>query len=349
MFLGLLINAGIVLLFSQLPPELQSGVDLSAQITALSKFSLQGYQHKVTSKLKSCREYRHESDSQLAMISEVLSEHEKLREKYFSALVEGISKPAILESSGEYFPERKAMEKSIDRVSEFSVKLVVRPNPDRVQRFTTLLDQHVHSLASLQVGDVFLKWEGEGLVLPSFLDTKPRLKCDLNSENQWKVFVAQKQPAISSAVEELDQAKQVDVIVDLTTKKDHLLTDLIAVVAKYNRNKTHDNRRCNNYHFISEALKALEVKCPDYLNKSLRQYLKGLKKRKDSSIPSTFDSHAELDAHVMHRADVELLGAADVEYLLGVYFQFHLMDWSAGGGGRRWSCRCSSCVMATIV
>lgn len=319
---------------------LQVNEDIADQRSALEKFSSQGFKHQVMEKLrKSTQQDQHAHD-----FSEVLSEHESLRAKYFSGLIEGVSKPAVLEAT-ERRHNAETASKNLSRVCKFSVRLVFQVRDCSSRSLSEIMNLPLHTLAALQIGNIFLKWNEQGLVIPCFQDTRPRLKNDLNAESQWKTFVAQKQPAISSAVEELDRAKQVDVMYDLTTKKDRLLHSLIAVIVKYNRSKEYNRLRCNNSHFISDALRALEVRCLTDLNSTLQQYMYRQKKNRSDTIPNEFKSHYNLDTYVFENVDVCQLGQADVDHLLGQYFHFHCGDWISSGKSMEWSCKEDSCQM----
>ena len=223
---------------------------------------------------------------------------------------------------------KKRMEHRVSSACALPIKLILTPlhrGGRAVKKFASLLEMQFGPLhASLRVGQVILEWNDSNLVTPYHCDHAERLvQVSLESYSKWTESVRQQHSDFKRTTEELDFSGEVEQIFVIASKKKEMIDKLIEVVVKYNRYYFYNLIDRNCQHFVMDCLDALEVKFPKELNGGLRDYFNKLVKGRSPSIPKMFKTHAHLDDYVKEQS-LETMSQHDLEYLLALYFRFHL-------------------------
>ena len=141
----------------------------------------------------------------------------------------------------------------------------------------------------------------------------------------------------------------------VTSEKKQLIDALINVIIKYNKNYYYHLFSRNCQHFVIDALKALKVEQPTAFTGDLKGYFKALKKGRTPSIPEKFETHGDLDKYVIQMQtdnDIARITQQDLEFLLALYFQFHLESKKLLGKDRtaleKWKCEEEECQIGEI-
>ena len=223
---------------------------------------------------------------------------------------------------------KKRMEHRVSSACALPIKLILTPlhrGGRAVKTFASLLAMQFGPLhTSLRVGQVILEWNDSNLVTPYHCDHAERLvQVSLESYSKWTESVRQQHSDFKRTIEELDFSGEVEQIFVIASKKKEMIDRLIEVVVRYNRYYFYNLIDRNCQHFVMDCLDALEVKFPKELNGGLRNYFKMLAKGRSPSIPKMFKTHAHLDDYVKEQS-LESMSQHDLEYLLALYFRFHL-------------------------
>ena len=129
------------------------------------------------------------------------------------------------------------------------------------------------------------------------------------------------------AAQETNNFEEIELVHKLSSKKRGLIDSLLTLVIQYNKHYYYNlfDRNCQN--FVLDALKILEISIPKELPGNLGGYYKALVKGKTPSIPSLFETHSSLDEYIMDKMREGVVGEMpqhDLEFLLALYFRFHL-------------------------
>ena len=223
-----------------------------------------------------------------------------------------------------------------------TVKLEMQPiissgNYGLQGQVTSLLLRNYGSLhASILVADtVVLEWNTAGLVVPG---GKPIIDSagDDGGAN----------PAGEGAAGAMD-ADELSVVVEeefeATVAKKTYVDRIIAVIVKYNKFCEYDPILRNCQAFIADVFKELKLKVPTALEGRLGQYYKQLKESQAKKCKKV-STHEELDAYVEGCLEREL-PAQTMEYLLVLYFRFHIVSLTSSTNPKRWSCERRDCLL----
>lgn len=299
---------------------------------------------------------------------ETLTAIELFREKYdcFQAIVEEPSKQLAIGASQDkvlidqtQLHFREATGKVSERYEmfcKFPVKLVLRVKPTQrgTARSGDVVEAPLH--AALLVSDHLFEWDESSLVIPSKVNiTKlPALTTGILHGSEWFTYIlnqrAKLDATISSPPDQLHN-QEINLMFDLTTKRDDLINSVIKTVVNYNRNKVYHHRKCNNRHFIRDVTRALGVKKLPAFGVSLKQQLEKSRRRCNRTLSRTeLANHANLDAYVSDLDDETLndLGIVDLEYLVGKYFHYHVESWELCPDPDQWSCQEVNCQLAKL-
>jgi len=269
-------------------------------------------------------------------LAEVLSDQELMWTTYFSGMLdncidvveENLEEGKFkLVGSSEQQNGKQRMEKRLARACDLPIKLILTPlhhGGKAVKKFADLLDMKFGALhASLRVGHVILEWSDNSLVTPYLCDYVERLiQVSLESYGKWTESVSQQHGQFMKTAEELDFSGEVEQVYVIASKKKEMIDRLIEVVVQYNRFGFYNviDRNCQD--FVMDCLKALGVEIPKGLKGDLRDYYKTLEKGRSPSIPN-FKNHDDLNKYASD-CNVSSLTPHDLEYLLAMYFRFHL-------------------------
>ena len=334
------------------------------QVVAIQTHTPKGYYSKVMTKLRKLPEYAEKPDLELHDLAEALTEVESFRANYecFRAVVETPIETLTLELSlDKDLVDQTQLQRSVatnkvaeryKRVCQFPVKLVLRVKPS--QRDRSVREASLH--AALLVSDHLFEWDERSLIIPKKVDftKQPALTTGILYGSEWFTYVVQRQSRLNDVLSSPPgtlHEKEVDLMFELTTKKDDLIKSVIKSVIDYNRHKKYHNRLCNNRHFIQDVTAALGVKKLPAFGASLKQQL-GKTERQCSQKVSRADltTHDNLDVYVSGLSEEQLceLSVVDLEYLVGKYFQFHVEDWERSLAPDQWTCQQRNCQLTRI-
>ena len=216
-------------------------------------------------------------------------------------------------------------------------------------KFASLLEaQYGATHAALLIGNrkdgyLSFEWDSTSLVIPQFYE-RPDCVFMAKIHSNFDSVHLQLDDQMQAAGRQLDYNEQIDVLFDATTMKSKLIDNLIELIVQYNKYYYFHSFSRNCQTFVTDALKALNIKNPHNFTGRLKEYFERLKKGLPKKPPS-FRSHAELDSHVQSN-----IGGAtphDLEYFLCMYFHFHLSSRSQSGDPN-WRCEVESCQMANV-
>ena len=292
-------------------------------------------------------------------LAEMLTSEEKLRANYFAGIVEGTAEALTLSASNDYkrvknlqLPPSQARQHSDERlqtISSLSMKLLLRTHPVRGQG--PILDDPLQ--AYLQIENLTLQWNDSSLVVPSeastLLGSQPIYKASLHL-SEWSAFVNKQEPRRQLAIDNRDHGLEVELIYELTKKRDTLISSLIRVIVEYNRNKQYNNRRCNNQHFIKDVCRAVGIKPFPEICTTFKQQLSKLKPSR--RMRRNFATHQELDTFVreeIQNGSVASYKSYDLDFLIGQYLRFHITSWdeSQDPQGQR-KCQVDNCQLEEL-
>ena len=217
-------------------------------------------------------------------------------------------------------------------------------------KFATLVEaQYGATHAALLIGNrkdgyLAFEWDSTSLVLPQFHETPEcvfmaKIPSDFDSVHH------QLDDQMQVAGRQLNYNDQIDLLFEATTLKSKLLDKLIELVLRYNKYYYFHSFSRNCQHFVTDAMKAMNIKNPHNFTGRLKEYFEQLKKGLPKKPPS-FRSHAELDAHV--QANIGEATPHDLEYFLCMYFHFHFSNRSQSGDSAQWQCEVESCQMINV-
>ena len=315
-------------------------------------------------KLRVMPEYAEKPDGDLHDLVEALTEVESFRAKYecFRAIVETPIETLTMELSlDKNLIDRTQLQQSVatnkvaeryERVCKFPVKLVLRVKPS--QCGSSVSDASLH--AALLISDHLFEWDERSLVIPKKVDftKQPTLTTRILHGSEWFTYVIQKRSRLDKVLTSPPGAlheNEVDLMFELTTKKDDLIKSVIKSVTDYNRHKQYHKKSCNNRHFIQDVTGALGVKKLPAFGASLKQQLEKSKRQCSRKLSrANLTTHENLDVYVSGLGEEELyeLAVVDLEYLVGKYFFFHVEQWEQSQAPDQWTCQQRNCQLTKV-
>lgn len=214
--------------------------------------------------------------------------------------------------------------------SKFHLKLQLKPivysgHYGLQGQVTSLLLRNYGSLhASLLVGDaIVLEWNTSGLVIPTGKPIPSVVR-----PTGVKTLLSSPNDVIEHEFE-------------ATIAKKELVDKIISFIVQYNTMCFFDPIMRNCQTFVSDVLKKLDYPPHPKLEGNLVPYYDQLKKSQKKKVKE-FHTHAELDAHVQDCLERDL-PTATLEYLLVLYFRFHMISLTECERPDRWSCEHDNC------
>ena len=334
------------------------------QKMAIQSHTPKGYYSKVTTKLRELPKYAGREDEELHDLVEALTGVEPFRAKYecFQAIVESPIETLVLESSEDkHLMDQTQLQHSVatgkvaqryKKVCEFPVKLVLRVKPARCS--SSVGEYSLHT--ALLISDHLFEWNETSLVIPKVVDFSKQLTLTTRVlyGSEWFTYItcqrSKLEETITSPPDSLHK-DEMDLIFELTAKKDDLIMSVIKVIIDYNQNRVYHDRMCNHRHFIQDVTRALGVnKLPDF-GASIKQQLDKSKGQCSRKLSRTdLATHTDLDTFVGDLGERKLseLAVVDLEYLLGMYFHFHVESWESSPSPDQWTCQERNCQLTHI-
>ena len=337
------------------------------QQDAIQAHTPKGYYSKVMGKLQKLTEHATKPAHELHSLVEALTEVESYRANYecFRVIVEVPSETLAIESlEDKYLVDQTQLHHSTatdkvvaryERVCKFPVKLVlcIKPAP-RGSPSRSVSDASLH--AAVLISDHLFEWDERSLVIPKKVDftKQPALTTGILYGSEWFTYIVQQRSRLEGAITSPPDSlhkQEIDLMFELTTKKDDLLKSVIKTVISYNRNKMYDPRSCNNRHFILDVTKALGIKKLPAFGASLKQQLEKSNRQCSRKLSrADLSTHINLDVYVISLSEEKLheLTVVDLEYLVGKYFFFHVDDWEQSLAPDQWTCQHKNCQLAQL-
>ena len=218
-------------------------------------------------------------------------------------------------------------------------------------KFASLLEaQYGATRAALLIGNDKVgywsfEWTFSSLIVPERYE-KPECVFMARVPSEVNLVHSQLDGRMQAAAQRLDYNEQTDLLFEASVVKSKMLDNLIKLVLEYNKHFYFHTFSHNSQHFVSDAMKAMNIKNPHNFTGRLKEYFEQLKKGLPKKPPS-FRSHAELDAHV--QANIGEATPHDLEYFLCMYFHFHFSSRSQSlGDPNQWQCEIGSCEMSNV-
>ena len=223
---------------------------------------------------------------------------------------------------------RQRMDHRAANVCSLPIKLILTPlrrGRTLVKAFASHLEMQFGPLhAALQVGQVILEWNDSHLVTPYQCAYEDRLiQVNLEKHSRWVDSVKQHRGQLERATEDLNLTGQMEQVFLIAARKKEMIDALIEVIITYNRSYYYNLIDRNCQHFVMDALDALGIKLPKEFTGGLRNYYKAVIKGRNPKIPKEFKTHRDLDKYVEEQ-DLDSMTQHDLEYILAMYFRFHL-------------------------
>lgn len=335
---------------------------------AFESHAPKGYYSRVAVKLRQVPKYAEMSDQEIHCMVEMLTSVEEFRASYkcFQDIVEAPSEGLAIDASSDkelvdrtqLHPEQATgkIAERYEKICKFPVKLVlcVKPNRPSQEPPGSVVESSLH--AALLVSDHLFEWDKSSLVIPRKTDLarQPALTTGILYESEWFTYIVRQrsklEATISSPPDRIHD-QEINLMFDLTTKKDDLVKSVLRVVVNYNQNKTYDQKKCNNQHFIGEVTKALGVKKLPAFGASLKQQLEQSKQQCSRALArAQLTNHVLLDEYICNIGEEKLrdLTVFDLEYLVGKYFHYHVEAWERSADPDQWCCQEAKCQLNNI-
>ena len=308
----------------------------SAKVAAKKRQSAQLAQ--VKDKLHAHCDYRSCSEEELESLADDLTMEAGV-EIHFGQMMAGLS------TSVEGEDAKVASELARDCVvylllsgPEGSRTLVRRTNDEHY----TALFQAVHGpqRVALVIGDVKLEWDRSNLVIPTQVNIAELAQLCGGDRPSSGIYSMGTAGTEDSPLSPFSFCRQLRLTPGATVSG--AIRSLIRLIVRYNRTCYYDPLRRNAAQFCADGMSAMKVVSALEIGVHLRDYQTALKQ--SSGVPSSFDSHASLDAFVGKNRDT-IRNQVDIERLLCLYVCFHLGDsgWQCG------SCKAGmTCNMAVL-
>ena len=309
-----------------------------------------------------------QAEAETQPLAEVLVDPALLWDHFFSGIMDNTADAVedIAVEHGEVFCHplevrhaKKRGEWRFNDICNFPLKLNLTPLRGRsiANTFTSILETHFGPLhVSLQLGGVVLEWNDTNLVIPhpcAYEDQVVQL--DMQPHSEWVEYIAEYYTTMRTAAQELDFPKQIELTYKIAVKKkDLIINALIRLVVRYNSHFYYDVIYRNSQCFVLDALHMLQVSIPKGLSGGLRKYYDCLVRGRTPSLPDwyQFKSHSDLDEYVMRKVTITDMPQHDLEFILALYFRFHLESKSKLTTERKaldeWQCAESHCCMEEV-
>ena len=213
-----------------------------------------------------------------------------------------------------------------------------------LRHFSTLLRIEYGPMhAGLIVGDIFIEWNDCSLVVPTLAPFAGDVQTHIGSEGEWLDITRNAVGNMSLANRQhLDIPKKLEILYNSRAEKELLIDRLVDVIVKYNCYKQYSMFRCNCQDFVKDALQSLGIKKLPKFEGNLKGYIDGLQGGKAACI--SFKEHSELDDYV--RVNVDALKIHEKEYLVLMYFQFHMAEMKELSPEQQdvWKCPVQGCL-----
>ncbi len=294
------------------------------------------YLMDVVAKLRMLEDYKSMSDEELRQKARELTDVNELQADFSHLTSEVFEQYAgeIAEESGismvHSMEFQRAQSRAMRRLEIPSVRLYLfelkSPISRFISKFSTLFAFKYGALhAAIQVDNVMLQWGTSSLVIPEKYNPADQLfQTDVKHRTCAAQVAEEVRPQAMQAVEESNNQKQIDLQFDLAVGIESMLDKIKKVVVEYNRYRYYNVVMCNCQTFVCDVMKEIGVRnIPRSLTGKLKEYFKNLTKKKSRYIPADISTHEDLDEFVK---GIDLFTASqhDKEYLLCLYFQFHL-------------------------
>ena len=180
----------------------------------------------------------------------------------------------------------------------------------------------------LTVGDVFLDWGYEDLVIPTIVEDGKADGEVLDMTKDCPHNIAADQKAPHNSLQLKTAAEEMDHLLPLILDKKTIFKKLAKVISRYNTKFHYHPISRNCQGFVRDALKALgidNVSATPQPNPQPNPRLQELQSKKSKGIPSSFARHEDLDAYLMNQTLdwFEKLDAGSFEFLKFSYSYFH--------------------------
>ena len=294
----------------------------------------------VLNKLGDLEEYCSLPHAQKLQKAQELTDSTKLWEIYFSGCVLDPAR-ALIEAELEAAPNSR----EIHSRAKSPIKLILKPIISSGQyglqgQVTSLLLQNYGSLhASLLVGGaIVVEWGPSGVVIPSM---KP-----ISSTSASLPHSSARNGAGSAVSPPLSPSDIIEHEFEATIYKKEHVDKIISIVIQYNKSYIFDPIKRNCQTFISDILNKLQYPQHPRLEGNLGPYydeLIRIQKR-----PRMFTTHRDLDEHVQGYLEREVQHTAALEYLLMLYFKFHMVSLIECERPERWVCPHYDCLMPRL-
>lgn len=349
-----------------LPPLQMVPVDRQAE--AYQQHMGRGYYTRVVTKLRNIPEYAEASEAEIDEAVGSLTECELFRTRYdcFPATVEETSKGYALEVIADrefveaerllHDAAKSKVEERYEKLSKLPVKLMLTVQPTELSHTGGIYNARLDAL--LLVWDHILEWNDGSLIIPRRVDLNklpPTLLTPLLYGSGWSTYISDKRSDVQTVVKSPSDKlhkKEIDLVFNLTSKKDNLIAAVIKTVVDYNRNRQFHERECNNHHFIQDVTSAMGVKKLPEIAENLGKQLEQSRRLCTEILPKTeFVDHADLNDFVREcRVNNTLseLHMNDVEYLVAKFFHFHVRNWEQSRNLDQWRCPVEDCQLKKL-
>ncbi len=303
-------------------------------------------------------------------VAGILTDPQKLFENFFSGIIYDAAESAVDENldaskadlctSLEFSMAARKGEHQFAYVCDLPLKLLLTPlkRGRRVANtFASLLEMQFGPLhAALQVGNVILEWNDSSLVTPYLCAYEDEImRIDMQPFSKWVEYTGKHHSKMKKAAEKRDFPEQIELIYTVASEKAGLIDRLIDVIVRYNKHYCYNLFDRNCQHFVSDALTALGVDKPIEFTGGLKDYYKKLVQGRTPSVPEKFKTHSELDNYVQQlkrNKQVSDIPQNDLEFILALYFRFHLESKSElrddSTALREWKCEVKGCCFEDI-
>lgn len=288
-------------------------------------------------------------------LAQELTDPQKIKEKFedllnieeFEANIRQIDEVEATHSLEEQ-NQKDQQKHETARACHLPVKLVLsklrRAPPPLSRHITTLLRIEYGPLhAGLIVGDISIEWSRHSLVVPALDPFAGDVQTHIDHEGEWLDVTKDAVGKMSLANRQhLDIPKKLEIIYNSRAEKERLIDRLVDVIVKYNRCKKYGVFRCNCQDFVKDALQSLGIRKTPKFEGNLKGYIEELQGGRAACV--TFEKHSELDEYV--RADVDSLTTHEKEYLVCMYFQFHMAEMRELSPDQQdqWKCPVRGCL-----
>ena len=296
-----------------------------------------------------------------------LSDHKRMKEKYFHSILKGMDDAVALvveerEAHADGIRNRKEMQMCDERIAtelnnvqEVEVELALcELNGD----FMKMVASAMHKLmkpfdygphhAALVIGGVALEWDNSSLVIPR----------RATAEHDWAFKRNVHQPVVGSEnpLKDLplrDRAKTgqhfdtiVEKITNIKMEKEQLVDELVAVAVRYNTKHVYRLFSHNCQHFVRDCLHVIGITDKEEV---FSDRLKGHEAVLDKeglkgSTCEEFESHQDLNDYV--RKNLRNMNQSELELCLSQYVFFHAFHNASPK--EAWQCQEDKCLQSQV-